>query len=110
MPRFRRQVLALVPEFAGDGAAGQCHDRFEERVERLQAGAAKLVRIEHTDTVGRDRGAVLARATKAALRNDSNEARRELMTLAPADRADAQSWLDKANTNAALAASCSIRG
>ena len=75
-------------------------------VERLQAGAAKLVRIERTDTVGSDRGAVVARATAAALRNDANEARRELKTLAPADRAAAQAWLDKADArDAALAAS-----
>jgi hypothetical protein len=75
-------------------------------VERLQAGAAKLVRIERTDMVGSDRGAVVARATAAALRNDFNEARRELKTLAPADRAAAQAWLDKADArDAALAAS-----
>ena len=75
-------------------------------VERLQAGAAKLVRIERTDTAGSDRGAVVARATAAALRNDFNEARRELKTLAPADRAAAQAWLDKADArDAALAAS-----
>ncbi|MBR1285797.1 hypothetical protein JQ597_27470 [Bradyrhizobium sp. AUGA SZCCT0177] len=75
-------------------------------VERLQAGAAKLVRIERTDTAGNDRGAVVARATAAALRNDANEARRELKTLAPADRAPAQAWLDKADArDAALAAS-----
>ena len=75
-------------------------------VERLQAGAAKLVRIERTDAVGSDRGAVVARATAAALRNDFNEARRELKTLAPADRAAAQAWLDKADArDAALAAS-----
>jgi hypothetical protein len=75
-------------------------------VERLQAGAAKLVRIERTDTSGSDRGAVVARATAAALRNDFNEARRELKTLAPADRAAAQSWLDKVDArDAALAAS-----
>ncbi|MBR1223452.1 MULTISPECIES: COG4223 family protein [unclassified Bradyrhizobium] len=75
-------------------------------VERLQAGAAKLVRIERTDTAGNDRGAVVARATAAALRNDANEARRELKTLAPADRALAQAWLDKADArDAALAAS-----
>lgn len=75
-------------------------------VERLQAGAAKLVRIERTDTVGSDRGAVVARATAAALRNDFNEARRELKTLPPADRAAAQAWLDKADArDAALAAS-----
>jgi len=75
-------------------------------VERLQAGAAKLVRIERTDTSGSDRGAVVARATAAAIRNDFSEARRELKTLAPADRAPAQSWLDKADArDAALAAS-----
>ncbi len=75
-------------------------------VERLQAGAAKLVRIERTDTVGSDRGAVVARATAAALRNDFNEARRELKSLAPENRAAAQAWLDKADArDAALAAS-----
>ena len=75
-------------------------------VERLQAGAAKLVKIERTDTVGTDRGAVVARITAAALRNDANEARRELKTLEPADRAAAQSWLERADArDAALAAS-----
>ena len=75
-------------------------------VDRLQAGAAKLVRIERTDGVGNDRGAVVARVTAAALHNDFAEARRELKTLAPADRAAAQGWLDKADArDAALAAS-----
>lgn len=75
-------------------------------MDRFQAGAAKLVKIERTDTSGTDRGAVVARMTAAALRNDSNEARRELKTLAPADRAAAQAWLDKADArDAALAAS-----
>jgi hypothetical protein len=75
-------------------------------VDRLQAGAAKLVRIERTDGTGTSRGAVVARITAAALRNDFTEARRELETLAPADRAAAQAWLDKANArDAALDAS-----
>jgi hypothetical protein len=75
-------------------------------VERLQAGAAKLVRIERTDAVGNDRGNVVARVTAAARRNDVNEARRELDTLPPADRAAAQGWIDKANArDAALATS-----
>src|SRR5258706_6276284 len=78
-------------------------------VDRLQAGPAKLVRIQRTDTVGNDRGAVVARITAAALRNDSNEARRELKSLAPADRAAAQGWIDKADArDAALAASRSF--
>ena len=64
------------------------------------------MRIERTDTSGTDRGNVVARVTAAALRNDVNEARRELMTLAPADRAAAQAWIDKADArDAALAAS-----
>lgn len=75
-------------------------------VDRLQAGAAKLVRIERTDAVGTDRGAVVARVTAAALRNEFAEARRELKTLAPADRAAAQAWLDRADArDAALAVS-----
>ncbi len=75
-------------------------------VDRLKAGAAKLIRIERTDAVGNDRGAIVARVTAAALRNDSNEARRELKTLPPADRAVAQSWIDKADArDAALAVS-----
>ena len=75
-------------------------------VERLQAGASKLVRIERTDGVGNDRGAIVARVTAAALRNDFVEARRELRALSDADRAPAQAWLDKADArDAALAAS-----
>jgi hypothetical protein len=99
-----RELLELVPKLSppapdsattGSGVLG-----------RLQAGAAKLVRIERTDAVGNDRGAVVTRATAAALRNDSNEARRELKTLEPADRAAAQAWLDKADArDAALASS-----
>ena len=75
-------------------------------VERLQAGAAKLVRIERTDAVGNTSGNVVARVTAAALRNDYQEARRELNTLPPADRAAAQAWIEKADArDAALAVS-----
>jgi hypothetical protein len=75
-------------------------------VNRLQAGAAKLVRIQRTDAGGTDRGSVVARVTAAALRNDLNGARNELKTLEPADRAAAQAWLDKVDArDAALAAS-----
>jgi hypothetical protein len=98
-----RELLTLVPKLlpAQENATGG-----SGIVDRLQAGAAKLVRIERTDGVGNDRGAVVARVTAAALRNDFAEARRELKTLAPADRAAAQAWLDKADArDAALAAS-----
>ena len=99
------ELLTLVPKLS-PAAPPDTATTGTGIVERLQAGAAKLVKIERTDTSGTDRGAVVARMTAAALRNDSNEARRELKTLAPADRAAAQAWLDKADArDAALAAS-----
>ena len=103
--QLSRELLTLVPKLSP--AVPQDNATTGAGVvERLQAGAAKLVRIERTDASGSDRSAVVSRATAAALRNDFNEARRELKTLTPADRAAAQSWLDKADArDAALAAS-----
>lgn len=99
-----RELLALVPKLSPPAAENSTTG--SNLVERLQAGAAKLVRIERTDTAGNDRGNVVARVTAAALRNDLNEARRELTTLPPADRAAAQGWIEKANArDAALATS-----
>jgi hypothetical protein len=99
-----RDLLTLVPKLSPP--APETSTTGLGVVERLQAGASKLVRIERTDVVGTDRGAVVARVTAAALRNDYAEARRELNTLAPADRAAAQAWIDKADArDAALAAS-----
>jgi hypothetical protein len=99
-----RELLTLVPKLeppapdnavTGDGV-----------VDRLEAGAAKLVRIERTDRSGSGRDAIVGRITAAALRNDFALARRELNTLAPADRAAAQSWIDQADArDAALSAS-----
>jgi hypothetical protein len=98
-----RELLTLVPKLS---PAQENATSGSGIVDRLQAGAAKLVRIERTDGVGNDRGAVVARVTAAGLHNDFAEARRELKTLAPADRAAAQAWLDKADArDAALAAS-----
>jgi hypothetical protein len=99
-----RELLTLVPKLTPP--LQENSTTGAGLVDRLQAGAAKLVRIERTDAVGSDRGAVVARVTAAALRNDLAEARRELNTLAPADRAAAQAWLDKADArDAALAIS-----
>ncbi len=99
-----RELLTLVPKLSPlappDTTTGA------GIVDRLQAGAAKLVRIERTDAVGNDRGAIVGRVTAAALRNEMVEARRELKTLAPADRTAAQAWLEKSEArDAALAAS-----
>jgi hypothetical protein len=99
-----RELLTLVPKLSPPQPENSTTGTG--LVDRLQAGAAKLVRIERTDAVGNDRSAVVARVTAAALRNEFAEARRELKTLAPADRAAAQAWLDKADArDAALAAS-----
>ncbi|MEH2586228.1 COG4223 family protein [Bradyrhizobium sp. AZCC 1721] len=102
--KLSTELLALVPKLLP--AQQSAATTGTGIVDRLQAGAAKLVKIERTDTAGTDRGAVVARITAAALRNDFNEARRELKTLEPADRAAAQSWLESADArDAALAAS-----
>jgi hypothetical protein len=99
-----RELLALVPKLSPPSPDNATTG--SGLIDRLQAGASKLVRIERTDAVGNDRGAVVARATAAALRNDSAGARRELKTLVPAERAAAQGWLDRADArDAALAAS-----
>ena len=99
-----RELLTLVPKL--EPPPPQSATTGTGIVEHLKAGAAKLVRIERTDAVGNDRGAIVARVTAAALRNDLPETRRELNSLDPADRAPAQGWLDKAGErDAALAAS-----
>lgn len=98
-----RELLNIVPKLSPPAETPASGAGI---VERLQAGASKLVRIERTDGVGNDRGAIVARVTAAALRNDFVEARRELKTLPEADRAPAQAWLDKADArDPALAAS-----
>jgi hypothetical protein len=101
---LNRELLAVLPKLS---PAQENATTGSGIVDRLQAGAARLVRIERTEAVaGNDRGAIVARVTAAALRNDIAEARRELKTLAPADRAAAQAWIDKADArDAALAAS-----
>jgi hypothetical protein len=104
-----RELLTLVPKLSPP--AQEKATTGTGIMDRLQAGAAKLVRIERTDATGNDRSAIVARITAAALRNDLNEARREVNSLAPADRAAAQAWLDKANErDAALASAHQFAG
>ena len=103
-PVLSRELLALVPKLSPPSPENSTTG--SSLIDKLQAGAAKLVRIERTDAVGNDRGNVVARVTAAALRNDYKEARRELKTLPPADRAAAQGWIEKADArDAALAVS-----
>ena len=100
-----RELLTIVPKLAPP-APDNAATTGTGIVDRLQAGAAKLVRVQRADATGDDRGSIVARVTAAGLRNDLAEARRELNTLPPADRAPAQAWLDKADArDAALAVS-----
>ena len=103
-PVMTRELLTLVPKLSPP-AAETTATTGSGILDRLQA--AKLVRIERTDAAaGNDRGAIVGRITAAALRSDFADARKELSTMAPADRAPAQAWLDKADArDAALAAS-----
>jgi len=97
-----RELLTLVPKLSPPAPASTTGGGI---VDRLQAGAAKLVRIERTDAAGNDRGAIVARITAAAVRNDLADSRRELEQLSAEDRKPAQAWLDKARErDAALAA------
>ena len=104
-PALSRELLALVPKLSPP--APETSTTGSSLIDKLQAGASKLVRIERTtDAVGNTSGNVVARVTAAALRNDYKEARRELETLPAADRAAAQGWLEKADArDAALAVS-----
>ena len=102
-PALCRDLLTLVPKLS---PAAETSSAGSGIIDRLQAGASNLVRIERSDAVGNDRSAVVTRMTAAALRNDLPEARRELASLDAAARAPAQAWLDKvAARDAALAAS-----
>jgi hypothetical protein len=100
-----RELITIVPKL-NPPAPDNTATTGTGIVDRLQAGAAKLVRVQRADATGDDRGSIVARVTAAGLRNDLAEARRELNTLPAADRAPAQAWLDKADArDAALAAS-----
>lgn len=106
-----RDLLALLPKPAAPAEA-TATTTGTGIVERLQAGAARLVRIRRTDageqtnSSGMDRTAVIVRAAAAAQRNDIAGARRELNTLSGADRAAVQSGIDRLDArDAALAAS-----
>jgi hypothetical protein len=86
-----RDLLALLPKPAPAAAAAS-----GSIIDRLQAGAARLVRIERTDAAeGSDRTAVIMRAAGAAQRGDIAGARRELNALPPSDRAAVQSGIDR---------------
>jgi len=100
-----RELIEIVPKLAPppqDATTGT------GLVDRLQAGASKLIHIERTDDAGTgtDRGSIVARMTSAAVHNDLARAERELRSLPPADRSAAQAWIERVDARrAALDAS-----
>jgi hypothetical protein len=99
-----RELLEIVPRLAPPTADAPVANAG--LVDRLQAGASKLIRIERTDGSGTDRGSIVARVTSAAVHNDLALTERELKSLPAADRTAAQAWLDKVDARrAALGAS-----
>jgi hypothetical protein len=104
-PQLSRELLTLIPKLSPAPQEPPTTARAGI-LDRLQAGAAKLVRVERTDATGNDRGAIVARATSAALHNDLAQELRELNSLPPGERAPVQGWLDKVTArDAALSAS-----
>jgi hypothetical protein len=99
-----KQLLTLIAGLAPTEA------RIDEGtgiVERLKAGAERLVRIRRTGPQsGESRDAVLSRAAAFARLDDVAAAKREVNTLAAADRAPLQPWIEQADArDAALMAS-----
>lgn len=97
------ELLTLVP--APESQAPKIADDAGF-VDRLKAGAERLVRIRRTSPeAGGSRDAVLSRAQAAARRDDLAAARQQVSSLAAADRGSLQAWLDKVEArDAALAA------
>ena len=100
-----RELLALLPKLTPAPADGTTTGTGF--IDRLQAGAARLRphRAHRRCRQRQQRRRCLARY-RGARSNDIAAARRELLTLPPADRAAVQPWLDKVDArDAALAAS-----
>ncbi|MDB5628391.1 MAG: hypothetical protein JWQ51_731 [Tardiphaga sp.] len=97
------ELLGLLPKLTPAPAAATTGSGL---IDRLQAGAARLVKIERGDASGVASTAIVTRAADAAKRNDLVAARRELAALPPADKAVVQPWIDRTEArDAALAAS-----
>jgi hypothetical protein len=98
-----RELIEIVPQLVPPATVTTGTGSL---VDRLQAGASKLIHIERTDATGTDRGSIVARVTSAAVHNDLALTERELKSLPPADRTAAQPWIDRVDArSAALAAS-----
>lgn len=101
------ELQALAPKLTPPPAAAAPSTTGTGILDRLQAGAARLVKIErHAEPAAESATAILGRAVAAMRRNDGAAARRELATLPANDKTLVQPWLARADArDAALAAS-----
>lgn len=99
-----KELLALIE---ANAPAAPSPPEATGVVDRLLSGAARLVRIRRAGrSTGEGQGDIVERAAAAARRDDIATARRELATLAGADRAPFQAWIALVDArDAALAAS-----
>jgi len=99
-----RELAGLVPGLRARAARAQAPPADAGLLERLQASAARLVRIRPIDEPrGDDAAAVLARIEASAAPGDLNAALADLAKLPPGVRAPAEAWIKKAEArNAAL--------
>ena len=99
-----RELAGLVPGLRARVARAEAPPAGAGVLERLQASAARLVRIRPIDEpTGDDAAAVLARLEASAARGDLNAVLADLAKLPPDVRAPAEAWVKKAEArNAAL--------
>lgn len=86
-----RELVALLPSLEPKPVAQPAPSGL---LDRLEASAAKLVRIKPVGE-GADDGSALARIAAAARRNDVAAARRDLSRLDASQRSPAESWIKR---------------
>jgi hypothetical protein len=98
-----RELVGAVPQEPAPPASNAVRGGW---FERLEAGAARLVKLHRLDvTEGADASATLSRIVAAARRGDLDAAAREIAALSDPLRARFHAWLDElAARDAALAA------
>lgn len=107
--KLSKALLDLVGKMQPAGAKSASTESGTDSaggiLDRLKAGAEHLVRIRRVGSHDNAAGSAVGRAATAARRDDIETARRELATLAPADRAPFDSWIETVDArDAALAA------
>lgn len=88
-----RELIALLPQLESKPVAQPAPSGL---IDRLEASAARLVRIRPVGDGAADSGSVQQRVAAAARRNDVAAARRELGQMEASQRAPADAWIKRA--------------